>query len=109
MSVMNCWKCKSETVQTGYFTYQETQTTEVMKWPKCYCVDYCECEPYWSLEDQTYLQRTLIFKCSKCGLQFQTDVYGMGLNEIDQNLAPEQQQETFGDFTRINPDPVLTE
>lgn len=108
MSEMKCWKCNSTTVQTGYYTYQETVTVEVMKWPKCHCEPgYCECEPWMGLEDRTFTARTFIFKCPACGLQFQTDTYGIGLSELDQDKTPEQQEDVYGDFHRIAPDPVI--
>lgn len=108
MPEMECWNCKTAAVQTGYYTYQDTTAVEVMKWPRCYCEPgYCECIPWMGLEDQSFTQRTLIFKCPACGLQFQTDTAGIGLGEINQNLTPEQQQEIYGDFTRIAPDPVI--
>jgi hypothetical protein len=108
MSEMKCWRCNSITIQTGYYTYQDTVTIEVMKWPKCYCEPgWCECEPYMGLEDRTFTARTFIFKCPACGLQFQTDTYGIGLAEIDQDKIPEQQEDVYGDFHRIAPDPVI--
>jgi hypothetical protein len=108
MSFMNCWKCNSPTIQTGYYTYDETVAVEVMKYPKCYCEPgYCECIPWMGLEDRTFTAHTLIFKCPACGLQFQTDTAGIGLGEIDQARTPEQQQNTYGEFTRIAPDPVI--
>lgn len=107
MSEMKCWKCKSQATQTGYYTYRDTQTVEVMKWPKCHCEPgWCECIPYWGLEDQSFTQVTLIFKCTVCGFQFQTDWAGIGLGEINQKLTPEQQQQTYGKFTRIAADPA---
>ncbi len=105
--MINCWRCKTKTIQVGYYTYQETEAREVMTWPECHCPpgDWCECEPYMTVKDQTFTGRTNIFKCPNCGALLQTDAVGVGLAELDSTKRPEQMRE-YGDFHRINPDPL---
>lgn len=93
---MNCWQCKVETVQTGFFEFEETQTVEEFV--------FLEDDGYTRLVDRTYTQRTLVFRCPVCGGQYLTDRAGIGLAELPRDKQPEQLREN-GRFHRIAPEP----
>lgn len=96
-----CWKCQTEAVPIGRYEFEETQTVQVLKWPKCYCEPgECECEPWMGLEDQTYTQRTAVFECPACHFVFVTDWEGIGLANLGYSIRPEDHEDENGKFIR---------